>query len=114
MPEAVLDTAIAGKDVGFLAENRRVTVMFVGLPLLQRSSLSLAQLALQRLQEAMVRLEGTLRQFLSDDKGTVCIVAFGLPPHSHKDDASRAVQVRCAILVFFTLFIVYVVDGVGR
>ena len=35
--------------------------------------------------------EGSVRQFIMDDKGTVLICVFGLPPLAHTDDPVRSV-----------------------
>ena len=40
-----------------------------------------------------------MRQFLSDDKGTVCIAAFGLPPNSLQHVQLRALQGCLELLV---------------
>jgi len=80
---------------GWLAELRRVTVMFVNL----RGDHTLATLqeAVVTIQEVLAAQEGSLNQFLVDDKGTVCLAAFGLPPRAHHDDPIRAVRAARAI-----------------
>lgn len=74
----------------WLAELRRVTVMFVNL----RGDRTLDELqgAVLAIQEVLAAEEGSLNQFLVDDKGTVCLAAFGLPPRAHHDDPVRAVR----------------------
>ena len=42
-------------------------------------------------------MEGEVNKMLVDDKGTILLCAFGLPPRSHPDDALRAV--RTALLL---------------
>lgn len=44
------------------------------------------------MQQAVYHYDGTVRQFIIDDKGSVFIAVFGLPPRCHEDDPSRAVQ----------------------
>lgn len=44
------------------------------------------------MQTAVYQYQGTIRQFIVDDKGTVLIAAFGLPPLGHEDDALRAIK----------------------
>lgn len=44
------------------------------------------------MQKAVYRYEGTVRQFIIDDKGSVLIAAFGLPPLSHQDDPILAIK----------------------
>lgn len=38
----------------------------------------------RKIQEGVCYYEATLRQFIVDDKGTVAIVVFGLPPIFHE------------------------------
>lgn len=38
----------------------------------------------KKVQEAVCHFDATLRQFIVDDKGTVAIVVFGLPPIYHE------------------------------
>ena len=47
------------------------------------------------MQESIFKYEGMVRQFLADDKGTVLIAAFGLPPFCHMDDPLRGIN--CAL-----------------
>jgi len=44
------------------------------------------------MQKVIFKYEGMVRQFLVDDKGTVLIAAFGVPPFSHRDDPLRGNQ----------------------
>jgi len=44
------------------------------------------------MQSIIARNQGYRRQFLADDKGTVLIAVFGVPPFSRKDDGYRAVK----------------------
>lgn len=51
----------------------------------------------RKIQEAVCHYDATLRQFIVDDKGTVAIVVFGLPPMFHEVctcDAGRQIHVR--------------------
>jgi hypothetical protein len=97
IPKSVLESAGSGdngtEDLIIQAEYRKVSVVFVGLPFLEANSFALdvAQDVLVIVQELLKRYDGTLRQILTDDKGTVIIAAFGAPPFSHVDDAKRAV-----------------------
>lgn len=36
-------------------------------------------------------VQGSVRQFLVDDKGSVLIAVWGIPPNSHEDDPLRAI-----------------------
>jgi class 3 adenylate cyclase len=92
IPGAILARLAAGHS-GWLAELRRVTVLFINLPdLTSRTSLDQAQAAMQALQTALYRYEGSLNHIGVDDKGPMLLAAFGLPPLAHEDDAVRGVQ----------------------
>jgi hypothetical protein len=49
------------------------------------------------MQQTLDRLEGTLYQFLMDDKGLTAVCAFGLPPLAHENDPRRAVEAGIAL-----------------
>jgi len=98
----------------YLAELRTVSVLFVNLNIKwinETESPMQIQLCVAGMQAILARYEGTVRQFLVDDKGSVLIAAFGLPPLSHEDDAVRAVEsaldiykLLCALKVPFLSF----------
>lgn len=93
VPKAMIAHLGAGQ-AGWLAELRRVTVLFVNLPDLDYTlpgALEVAQTTVQALQTILYRYEGSLRQFMVDDKGATLITVFGLPPLAHEDDAMRGV-----------------------
>jgi len=72
---------------------RRMTVLFVGVQGLQYDRPDIAERLhafLRQTQETLYRYEGTLRQFVVDDKGTVVMALFGAPPFAHEDDPARA------------------------
>ena len=82
------------RDQGdFLAEFRpRMTILFVNLPNIDADSkgaLERIQVAAELMQEELARFEGCVYQFLTDDKGTTLLGAFGLPGMAHEDDAVR-------------------------
>lgn len=92
----VLRAALEVHDRKWLAEPRRVTVLFLrldGLPegaseaLLPRLSE-----AVRALQEAVYAQGGSVNQLLVDDKGLVLVSGFGLPTCAHEDDSTRAVK----------------------
>ncbi|HEY1011668.1 MAG TPA: adenylate/guanylate cyclase domain-containing protein, partial [Herpetosiphonaceae bacterium] len=96
LPETVLDRLAAGQT-SWLAELRRVTVLFVNLPdLTHELPLEQAQRGMRALQLVLGRYEGTINKLSVDDKGTTLIAAFGLPPLAHEDDAIRGVQAALA------------------
>lgn len=99
IPRGILERLDAGQTQ-WLAELRSVTVLFVHLPGLDYpllGALEQVQQAMQGMQRAVYQYEGTIRQFIVDDKGSVLIAAFGLPPFAHEDDAVRGVQAALAI-----------------
>lgn len=99
-------------------ELRKVTVLFLKLRLVRwtgcgsRASscdatpqqtngsvdFDLVQRRVSTLLRVLRSFGGTLRQFVVDDKGLVLIGAFGVPPHAHEDDASRAVECSVAMI----------------
>ncbi|MFP2925643.1 AAA family ATPase [Pyxidicoccus sp. 3LG] len=92
----VLRAALEVGDTGWLAELRRVTVLFLrldGLPEAASDDL-LPRLsgAVRALQEAVYAFGGSVNQLLVDDKGMVLVAGFGLPTCAHEDDAVRAVR----------------------
>lgn len=99
IPRGILDRLDAGQT-HWLPELRCVTVLFVRLLRLDyppRGSLEQVQQAVQAMQKAVYQYEGTIRQLIVDDKGSVLIAAFGLPPFAHEDDAVRALLAALAI-----------------
>jgi predicted ATPase/class 3 adenylate cyclase len=97
IPGAILSRLAAGQS-GWLAELRRVTVLFINLPdLTYRTSLDQAQAVMQALQTALYHYEGSLNRIGVDDKGPMLLAALGLPPLAHEDDAARGVQAALAM-----------------
>jgi class 3 adenylate cyclase/tetratricopeptide (TPR) repeat protein len=82
----------------YLAELRTISVLFVKLDYTyvnEDESPMAIQIYVAGMQAVIARYEGTVRQFIVDDKGSVLIAAFGLPPLAHEDDPTRAVE--CAL-----------------
>ena len=97
VPPAVVDQLERGGS-NWLAELRRVTVLFVNFPGLTPSTpLERAQTVMRELQTILYRYEGTINKLSLDDKGASLVAALGLPPLSHEDDAERAVRAALAI-----------------
>jgi class 3 adenylate cyclase len=97
LPRALLGSLRAGHGE-WLAELRRVTLAFVNLPGLDHiATLDRAQRAMQALQTALYRYEGSVNKLSVDDKGTVLVAALGLPPLAHEDDPARAVKAARAM-----------------
>jgi class 3 adenylate cyclase/tetratricopeptide (TPR) repeat protein len=93
VPDSVLAALRAGHRE-WLAELRLVTPVFVNL--IDFDPTAEGTEKLQRITEDMQtitgRYEGTIKELTIDDKGTVLITVFGLPPLVHEDDVSRATQ----------------------
>lgn len=96
---AILQRLKAGQ-VDWLAENRRVTVLFVNLKGLNQHTENVIERlheVMQAMQVSLYHHEGSVRQFIMDDKGTVFIAAFGVPPLTHEDDPLRSVHAALTI-----------------
>jgi len=83
---------------GWLAELRRVTVIFASLSGVDgRSPLEEAQAIVRELQAALYRFEGSIDKLGADEKGVTLIAALGLPPLAHVDDPARGVKAGLAM-----------------
>ena len=49
-------------------------------------------LSMEATQTAFNRFGGSVEKILVDDKGAVIVGVFGVPPHSHHDDPTRAIR----------------------
>ncbi len=99
IPGAISARITAGQT-DWLAELRRITVLFVNLPGLDYDSpgaLERTQVAMRALQETLYRFEGSINKLSVDDKGITLIAALGLPPLAHEDDAVRGVEAALAM-----------------
>jgi class 3 adenylate cyclase/tetratricopeptide (TPR) repeat protein len=106
VPGFVAQRVVAGL-AGWLSEFRNITVLFVafeGFDGSDAAAVAGLQPAVWKVQQLLQTYEGTVYQFLVDDKGLVLIGAFGLPPRAHEDDALRgvhaAVEIRAALQTF--------------
>ncbi|MFQ5944753.1 MAG: AAA family ATPase, partial [Anaerolineae bacterium] len=95
VPSAIWSRLEAGQS-GWLAELRRLTVVFIrvrGVDYGAGTEEVLDQVhgVMHSLQTAVYRFDGSITRFSADDKGTILLAAFGLPPQTHEDDAARAV-----------------------
>lgn len=91
-------------DASWLAELRRVTALFLRMPDLDHGSpnvLEQMQRRMRPLQRILERYEGTIKEFIVDDKGPTLIALFGLPPLAHEDDPVRAIQAALEIQLAF-------------
>ena len=107
IPGAILARLTAGQGTGskgesesadWLAELRRVSILFINLPDLSYSlPLEQAQTLMQRLQKSIYHYEDSVNKLSVDDKGVTLVAALGLPPLAHEDDATRAALVALEI-----------------
>lgn len=89
--------AMAGE---WLAEFRRVTVMFVSFGEVDFAApwqLARAQSALCEAQAIAARFDGVMHQLVADGPGATLIAAWGLPSVTHEDDARRGVTAALAL-----------------
>lgn len=97
LPSAIVARLAAGQ-LGWLAELRRITVIFLNLPdLSYHTPLNQAQTIMQDLQSALYYYEGSINKLSVDDKGATLVGALGLPPLAHEDDAVRGVEAAQAL-----------------
>jgi class 3 adenylate cyclase/tetratricopeptide (TPR) repeat protein len=97
LPGVILSRIVAGQS-DWLAELRRVTVLFVNLPGLDDPTrLDAAQTTIRALQTVLYHYEGSINKISVDEKGVMLIAALGLPPLAHEDDAARAVEAALAM-----------------
>ncbi len=99
IPHAILSRMEAGQ-IGWLAELRLATVMFLnvaGLDYAEPDALDRLQRVMEAIQTTLYYYEGSIGRFGVDDKGTILLAAFGLPPRTHEDDPVRAVRIALAL-----------------
>jgi class 3 adenylate cyclase/tetratricopeptide (TPR) repeat protein len=91
---------LAAQQTDWLAEFRRVTVLFVNIEQIDYGNvdaLDSLQRATAAVQTSVYRYGGSVNQLLVDDKGTVAICGWGLPLCTHEDDALRAARAALEI-----------------
>src|SRR5205823_8183314 len=77
---AAIHRRLAARQSGWLAEMRRLTVLFVNLPQLHYATpLARSQEVMQALQTELYRYEGSINKLSVDDKGVTLVAALGLP-----------------------------------
>jgi class 3 adenylate cyclase/tetratricopeptide (TPR) repeat protein len=97
IPGAVINRLTAGQG-SWIAELRRVTVLFINLPDIDKDTeLESAQNISKLIQRSVYRYEGSINKINVDDKGITIVAALGLPPFSHEDDPARGVQAALMI-----------------
>ena len=96
----IVSERLAVGQAAWLGEFRTLTVLFVQLLGVEtRSSGGFERLnrAIEIAQQQLARFEGSLYQFLMDDKGLVLLAVFGFPPLAHEDEAARGLRAAVAI-----------------
>ncbi|MGQ0800210.1 MAG: AAA family ATPase [Pseudomarimonas sp.] len=74
----------------WLAEMRKITVIFVTLPgHTSEGGLLHTQELMTRMQQLIYRVEGSVNKISVDDKGLSLVAVLGMPPLSHEDDPRR-------------------------
>lgn len=97
VPNAILARLQSGHS-GWVADLRRITVLFVNLPELdEHTPPRSAQDLMIAMQTCIYRFEGSLNKLSVDDKGVSLVAVYGLPPLSHEDDPDRGVRAALAI-----------------
>ncbi len=97
IPGAIINRLTAGQS-SWIAELRRVTVLFINLPEIdQKTELEEAQSLARLIQRSVYRYEGSINKINVDDKGITIVAALGLPPFAHEDDPARGVQAALMI-----------------
>jgi class 3 adenylate cyclase/tetratricopeptide (TPR) repeat protein len=97
IPAAIHRRMAAGQS-GWLAEMRRLTVLFLNLPELNHTTpLARCQEVMQALQTELYHYEGSVNKLSVDEKGVTLVAALGLPPLAHEDDALRGVLAGLAM-----------------
>ena len=92
IPGAIIHRISAGQS-DWLAELRKVTILFINLPQLSHNtSLETAHEIMRLIQQLVYRHEGSINKISQDDKGVMIDAAFGLPPLAHTDDPVRGIQ----------------------
>ena len=103
VPPAVLSRIDFGQT-DWLAELRRVSVAFLRLDGLESDKLDCGpalRSATDRIQAITTKFDGSLVHLLADDKGTLAIACFGIPPNGSESQALRAVSATRAIVAHF-------------
>eukprot|EP00929_Paragymnodinium_shiwhaense_P069059 TRINITY_DN34841_c0_g4_i2.p1 TRINITY_DN34841_c0_g4~~TRINITY_DN34841_c0_g4_i2.p1 ORF type:complete len:1263 (+),score=178.29 TRINITY_DN34841_c0_g4_i2:133-3921(+) len=103
MPSAVFKQLECG-TLKYVNEIRSFSIVMIGVYGMDASTTvgarSLQEL-MRMVQKACYAHEGSLNKFTIDDSGMVFLLAFGLPPLVHTDDATRAVLASLDMLESF-------------
>lgn len=104
-----------GNSTVLAVEVRTVTVLFIRILEWHTAELPIEQVhrVMRKVQDCLYRYEGAINRFGIEEKGTVILAAFGLPPLDHIDDSLRAVQSARDIINELNLLGHKAVIGVG-
>ncbi len=94
IPRSILSRIDAG-HTEWSAEFRRANVLFVnlrGIDFEDEEALDRLQAGTRELQTAVYHFDGSVNQFVIDDKGLTLVAGWGLPMLTHENDAERAVE----------------------
>lgn len=94
VPEPVLGAFAAG-ETRWLAEIRPVTSLFVSLRNVDLGDVRTRRAAsegFRAVQAVLARFGGGVHKVTMDEKGVLVVAVFGLPPHSHEENAARGVR----------------------
>eukprot|EP01062_Namystynia_karyoxenos_P046166 TRINITY_DN3447_c0_g2_i2.p1 TRINITY_DN3447_c0_g2~~TRINITY_DN3447_c0_g2_i2.p1 ORF type:complete len:1871 (+),score=446.76 TRINITY_DN3447_c0_g2_i2:158-5770(+) len=92
------DTLLHATIRGTTGELRTVSTVFVqftGVDCVMTPPAGLHKLinhAVRCVQKALQVGDGVLNKVMMDDKGLICLCLFGIPHHTHEDDAARALS----------------------
>eukprot|EP00931_Biecheleriopsis_adriatica_P090950 TRINITY_DN64859_c0_g1_i1.p1 TRINITY_DN64859_c0_g1~~TRINITY_DN64859_c0_g1_i1.p1 ORF type:complete len:1150 (+),score=235.68 TRINITY_DN64859_c0_g1_i1:159-3452(+) len=103
IPSAVFKQ-IEGGTLTYVNEMRNISTVFIccsGCDVSTDEGSKVAQELMVTAQRVCYANEGTLNKFLIDDKGILFLLAYGLPPLVHTDDASRAVLASLELVKAF-------------
>ena len=96
VPAAIIKYLEIEKE-NFSKEIRMITIMFLNLKVdLSQTrtddGLKRIQTIVNTVQRCVYRTRGALNKFLMDDKGSVMLICWGIPPFSSPDDHTRCVE----------------------
>ena len=95
---AAIRARLGAGSTGWVAELRRITVLFVNLPgVTHETPIEEAQRMMRDLQTTIYQYEGSVNKLSVDDKGVTFIGVMGLPPLAHEDDPTRGLQAALAL-----------------
>ncbi|RKP21311.1 adenylyl cyclase, partial [Rozella allomycis CSF55] len=97
---AVYRILSGGNDPLLVNEFRKISTIFIKIKSITFKTehcLPNSQAAMNAIQTALSKYEGTLRQFIVDDKGSVILSYFGLPPFAHENDPMIALKAAIEI-----------------